>query len=308
MKLSIVVTVFNEEESIGPLIQKVRESLKEFEYEMVLVDDGSTDNTREKMLECSGADLKLVYLNRNYGQTAAMSAGIDQASGDYIVTLDGDLQNDPADIPGMLEVMDSERCDIVAGWRKNRKDNLLRTLPSEMANWFIRFFTGLKYKDHGCTLKVFKAEVAKELGLYGELHRYISVLAHMQGANIVQVAVTHHSRKFGKSKYGLGRTLKVVSDLMLMVFLQKFLQKPMHLFGTIGILSLTAAFLINAYLLWLKILGADIWGRPILILGITLLSAGIQFITIGFVAELISRNYFESQNRKTYRIKELITF
>ncbi len=308
MKLSLVITVFNEEESVKLLVEKINESLEGLNYEVVFVDDGSSDNTVKRINECAVKGITLIRLNRNYGQTAAMSAGIDQASGDYIITLDGDLQNDPADIPAMLERMKSEDCDVVAGWRKNRRDNILKTFPSAIANWFIRLFTGLKFRDYGCTLKVFKADVARGLGLYGELHRYISVLAHMQGAHIVQIPVTHHSRKFGKSKYGLGRTLKVASDLMLMVFFQKFLRKPMHLFGTIGILSFMSGLAINTYLLWLKFLGEDIWGRPILILAITLLLAGIQFITIGFVAELISRTYFESQNRKTYRIKEVVTF
>ncbi|MDA0194893.1 MAG: glycosyltransferase family 2 protein [Bacteroidetes bacterium] len=308
MKLSLVITVFNEEESIKPLIEKICASLVNLNYEVIFVDDGSSDNTVKRINECSVKGIKLVRLNRNYGQTAAMTAGIDHASGDYIITLDGDLQNDPADIPEMLEKMKSEDCDVVAGWRKDRRDNILRTFPSAIANWFIRLFTGLKFRDYGCTLKIFKTDVARSLGLHGELHRYISILAHMQGAHIVQIPVTHHSRKFGKSKYGLGRTLKVVSDLMLMVFFQKFLRKPMHLFGTIGILSFIVGLIINVYLLWLKILGEDIWGRPILILGITLLLAGIQFITIGFIAELVSRAYFESQNRKTYRVKEVVIF
>ena len=305
MKLSLVVTVYNEEDNIDPLLESINSSLSGIEYEVVFVDDGSTDGTVQKIKAAKNASVKLIILNRNYGQTAAMTAGIDQASGQYIITLDGDLQNDPADIPMMVEKLEKEGCDVVAGWRKNRKDNILRKIPSGIANGIIRWLTGVKLHDYGCTLKVFKSDIAKNLGLYGELHRFIPVMAHMQGASMVQIPVNHHHRRHGTSKYGIGRTFKVVSDLMLMVFFQKYLQKPMHLFGTLGLFSFMTGTLISTYLLVIKIMGADIWGRPLLILGITLLLGGIQLITIGFVAELIIRTYFESQDKKTYRIKEV---
>ncbi len=307
MKLSLVITVYNEEDNIKPLLTSISESLADFDYEVVFVDDGSTDKTVECIKEQANTHVKLVILNRNYGQTAAMTAGIDQATGEYIITLDGDLQNDPADIPMMVERLRQEGCDVVAGWRKNRKDNVLRKIPSGIANGIIRWLTGVKLHDYGCTLKVFKSDIAKNLGLYGELHRFIPVMAHMQGASMIQVPVNHRHRKFGTSKYGIGRTFKVVSDLMLMVFFQKYLQKPMHLFGTLGLFALLTGSAISTYLLVLKIMGEDIGGRPLLILGITMLLGGIQLITIGFVAELIIRTYFESQNKKTYRVKEVFS-
>ena len=307
MKISLVITVYNEEENIEPLLSSIRESLHNYDFEVVFVDDGSKDQTRDKIKTLADSRVKLIVLNRNYGQTAAMTAGIDHADGDYVVTLDGDLQNDPADIPAMVEKLENADCDVVAGWRKNRKDNFLRKITSGIANRLIRWLTGVKLRDYGCTLKVFKAEVAKNLGLYGELHRFIPVLAHMQGASMIQMPVTHHPRKFGMSKYGIGRTFKVASDLMLMVFFQKYLQKPMHLFGTLGLFSFVVGSLISAYLLVIKLMGQDIWGRPLLILGITMVLGGIQLITIGFVAELIIRTYFESQNKKTYLVKEVHT-
>jgi glycosyltransferase involved in cell wall biosynthesis len=248
----------------------------------------------------------LVELRKNYGQSTAMTAGIDHSSGRYVALLDGDLQNDPTDIPSMLELIKKEDWDVVAGNRKNRKDGfILRKLPSRIANALIRRMTGVYIRDYGCTLKIFKREIAEELGLYGELHRFIPVLAKLQGARITQVDVKHHPRQFGKSKYGINRTFKVMSDLILMVFLRKYLQKPMHLFGTIGFISFGLGALINLYLLTLKIMGHDIWGKPLLILGLILLLGGIQFITIGIVADINVRTYFESQNKKTYTIRKI---
>src|SRR4029078_5578428 len=208
--------------------------------------------------------------------------------------------------PFMLELAKKEDWDVVAGNRKNRKDRMfLRKIPSGIANAMIRRMTGVYIKDYGCTLKVFKKEIAEDLGLYGELHRFIPVLAKLQGAKITQVDVKHHPRKFGKSKYGIGRTFRVVSDLILMVFFRKYLQKPMHLFGTIGFISFGLGVLINAYLLILKILGHDIWGKPLLILGLIFLLGGIQLVTIGILAEITIRTYFESQQKKTYNVRKV---
>ena len=235
-----------------------------------------------------------------------MTAGIDHANAKYIAMIDGDLQNDPTDIPFMLELAKKEDWDVVAGNRKNRKDGMmLRKIPSGIANALIRKMTGVYIKDYGCTLKVFKKEIAEDLGLYGELHRFIPVLAKLQGAKITQVDVKHHPRRFGKSKYGIGRTFRVLSDLVLMVFFRKYLQKPMHLFGTIGFISFGLGVLINIYLLVLKILGNDIWNRPILILGLIFLLGGVQLITIGILAEIAVRTYFESQNKKTYNVRKV---
>lgn len=305
-ELSVVITVMNEEENIQPLLEAVRAALDGFDYEVILVDDGSTDKTKEKILDNADERTVLVELRKNYGQSNAMTAGIDHSRGKYVALLDGDLQNDPSDIPSMLSLLEKEDWDVVAGNRKNRKDGfVLRKIPSKIANALIRRMTGVYIKDYGCTLKIFKREIAEELGLYGELHRFIPVLAKLQGARITQVDVKHHARIHGKSKYGINRTFKVMSDLVLMVFMRKYMQKPMHLFGPIGFVSFGIGLLINLYLLILKIMGHDIGGKPLLILGLIFLIGGIQFITIGIVADINTRTYFESQNKKTYTVRKV---
>ncbi|GAA4735348.1 glycosyltransferase family 2 protein [Flavisolibacter ginsenosidimutans] len=305
-ELSLVIPVMNEEDNIKPLLDAVRDALKDFDYEVILVDDGSSDATRKRIVEYSDDRTVLVELRKNYGQSTAMTAGIDYAKGRYVALLDGDLQNDPTDIPFMLDLLKREDWDVVAGNRKNRKDGaVLRKFPSKIANAMIRRMTGVYIKDYGCTLKIFKKEIAEDLGLYGELHRFIPVLAKLQGARITQVDVKHHPRKFGKSKYGIGRTFRVLSDLVLMVFFRRYMQKPMHLFGTLGFISLGLGILINAYLLVLKILGHDIWGKPMLILGLIFFLGGIQLITIGILAEIAVRTYYESQSKKTYQVRKV---
>lgn len=305
MKLSLVISVFNEEENIKPLIDQVDIALADFEYEVIFVDDGSSDATVDTIRKFGNSHYKTLSFYKNYGQTAAMSAGIDQAQGEIIVTMDGDLQNDPADIPRMVKVLVEGKWDVVAGIRANRHDSFLRKFPSKIANWIIRKLTKVKISDFGCSLKIYRTDVAKNLGLYGELHRFIPVLAKMQGARITEMDVDHHPRIYGKAKYGLGRTFKVMSDLMLMVFFQKYMQKPMHLFGTLGIFTFVIGMILNIYLLVEKFLGHDIWGRPILILAITLTLGGIQLITSGIIAEVIMRTYYESQDKKIYRIKDI---
>lgn len=305
-ELSVVVTVMNEEENIHPLVDEIRGALSGIDYEVIFVDDGSTDSTRKRIKEIIDDRITLIELRKNYGQSTAMAAGIDFSTGRYIALLDGDLQNDPSDIPKMLNKLKAEDWDVVAGNRKNRKDKiLLRKIPSKIANAMIRNMTKVYIQDYGCTLKVFKREIAEELGLYGELHRFIPVLASMQGARITQVDVKHHPRKFGKSKYGLGRTFRVMSDLVLMVFFRRYSQKPMHLFGTMGFISLFLGLLINLYLLVLKVMGQDIWGKPILILGAVLLLGGVQLITIGILAEVNMRTYYESSDKKTYQVRKV---
>jgi len=305
-ELSVVITVLNERENISPLIQAIREALTTIDYEVVFVDDGSNDGTQKEIQKHSDAHIRLIELRKNYGQSTAMTAGIDHATGKYIALLDGDLQNDPSDIPFMLEKLKTEDWDVVAGNRANRKDGMfLRKIPSKIANAIIRRMTGVYIKDYGCTLKIFKREIAEDLGIYGELHRFIPVLAKLQGANITQVDVKHHARRFGSSKYGLNRTFKVMADLITMVFFRKYIQKPMHLFGTMGFISLGLGGIINMYLLILKMLGHDIWGKPILILGMILLLGGIQLITIGILAEINVRTYFEGTNRKTYQVRRI---
>jgi glycosyltransferase involved in cell wall biosynthesis len=305
-ELSLVITVINEEDNIHPLVDAIRNALTAIDYEVIFVDDGSTDATKTKIKEIIDDRIVLVELKKNYGQSTAMTAGIDHTSGKYIALLDGDLQNDPADIPFMLDLLKKEDWDVVAGNRKNRKDGaILRKIPSKIANYFIRRWTKVYIKDYGCTLKIFKREIAEELGLYGELHRFIPVLAAMQGARITQVDVRHHARKYGRSKYGLGRTFRVLSDLVTMVFFRRYIQKPMHLFGTMGFISLFFGIVINVYLLVLKILGHDIWGKPLLILGLIFLLGGIQLITIGIIAEISVRTYFEAGNKKTYQVRKV---
>jgi glycosyltransferase involved in cell wall biosynthesis len=308
MKLSVVVSMYNEEDNAALLIEQVHKALHGEEYELILVDDGSTDRTVERIKAHANMHTKLVIFRKNFGQSTAMQAGIDVANGKYIVTMDGDLQNDPADIPAMMTKLESEGWDVVAGRRANRKDGfVLRKFPSKIANWIIRKSTHVYLSDYGCSLRIYRSEIAKNLGLYGELHRFIPVLAALQGAKMTEVDVRHHARQFGESKYGINRTFKVMVDLLLMLFFQKYMRRPMHLFGGLGLFFLFFGLLINSYLLVLKLLGNDIWGRPILILGAILLFAGIQFLTIGIIMELIMRTYYESQGKKTYLIKEVFT-
>ncbi|NTU52628.1 MAG: glycosyltransferase family 2 protein [Chlorobiaceae bacterium] len=307
MKLSVVIPIMNEAESIKPLFDALLTSLDGIDHEIILVDDGSTDSTVAEIERYSTPNSRLVVLNKNYGQTTAMSAGIDQSNGELIATMDGDLQNDPADIPMMIRHLESKRLDVVAGRRVGRQDGMiLRKIPSKIANAIIRNMTNVHIHDYGCTLKVFKRDVARNLGLYGELHRFIPVLVQLYGARMEEVDVRHHARKFGKSKYGIGRTLKVLSDLLFMVFFQKYAQKPMHLFGSLGFITLFIGTGIDAYLLALKILGQKIGGRPLLSLGVILTVIGIQLITTGFIAEFIMRTYYESQNKKPYIIRQIV--
>ncbi len=307
MKLSLIIPVMNEEDNIEPLLKKVYEDLKEIDYEVILVDDGSTDETIAKIKQYANERTKTIVFNRNYGQTTAMAAGINEAEGELIATIDGDLQNDPSDIPMMIDKLEKEGWDVVAGRRANRQDGMfLRKIPSKIANYIIRKSTKVYLQDYGCTLKVFKKSIAKNLGLYGELHRFIPVLAKMQGARIVEVDVKHHARLHGVSKYGIGRTFKVVSDLLLMLFMQKYRTKPIHLFGGLGVPMLLIGMIINFYLLVLKLFGESIGNRPLMTLGIVLVIAGIQLITTGFIAELVMRTYFESQNKTPYSVREII--
>ena len=306
MKLSVVVTVYNEEENVIPLCEKEYEALEGIDYELILVDDGSTDNTVKNVRKVANSRTKLLVFNKNYGQSTAMSAGIDTAQGEYIVTMDGDLQNDPSDIPAMMAKLEESGMDVVAGVRANRQDGfVLRKFPSKIANWIIRRTTDVQLSDYGCSLRIYKSDIAKNLGLYGELHRFIPVLAKLQGAQMTEVDVKHHSRIHGESKYGINRTFRVMADLILMIFFQKYSRRPMHLFGGWGIITFMAGFAIDLYLVIYKFAtGEDIWGRPLLLLGSILILAGIQFITVGIIAELMMRTYFESQNKKTYRLKE----
>ncbi|MEM8527112.1 MAG: glycosyltransferase family 2 protein [Bacteroidota bacterium] len=306
-ELSVVVCVYNEEDNVRLLVERISEALVNYEYEIVYVDDGSTDATLANLKAIQHNGLRIIEFRKNYGQSLALMAGIDYAKGKYIVTMDGDLQNDPRDIPEMLRILKEGEYDMIVGNRVNRKDGaLLRKLPSQIANSIIRSSSGVRLKDYGCALKVFTNELAQDLGIYGELHRFITLLAVLEGAKVTQVDVKHHARQFGKSKYGLGRTFKVMSDLLLMLFFKKYMQRPMHLFGNIGVMAFLIGLLINAYFGVLKLMGQDIWGRPLLILGFLLVIAGIQFITIGIVIELQMRTYYESQQKRPYKVRNVI--
>ncbi|MET7258642.1 glycosyltransferase family 2 protein [Dyadobacter fermentans] len=301
-QISIVIPLFNEQDNVPHLLDAVRDTLKNFNYEIVAVDDGSTDNTVKMLKQAGDERLKVIVMTRNFGQTNAMAAGIAHASGEYIVTLDGDLQNDPADIPAMLDHARSGHWDIVAGYRANRLDGLLlRKLPSRMANAMIRSLTGVHLRDYGCTLKVFRREVAERLGLYGELHRFIPVLGNITGARMTEVPVRHHKRRFGKSKYGLGRTTRVLGDLLLMIYMQRWMKKPMHLFGALGGSLLAAGILL---LLWqLLHLFSGTTGT---LAGLALALSGIVIVLMGLIAEMLMRSYYEGSGKTPYTIREMI--
>ncbi len=307
-KLSVVVALLNEEENISLLIEKTTEALRDIDHELILVDDGSKDRSVAVIKKNLKPHIKLIVLRKNYGQSAAMAAGIAAAEGKYVATMDADLQNDPTDIPAMLDKMINENWELVAGIRKNRQDKMLgRKIPSLIANKLIRSSTNVTLHDYGCTLKIFTNDLAKNLDLYGDMHRFIPVLAASQGASMTEMEVKHHPRLYGKSKYGIGRTTKVMSDLLLILFMQKYFQRPMHFFGPMGILLFVAGVLINIYLGIDKVMGHEIGNRPLLTLGVILLLGGLQLILFGFMAEILMRTYYESQNKKTYRIRSIIT-
>ncbi len=304
--LSIVVPLYNEEENVALLTQKIHESLEGYTYQIIYIDDFSKDKTRSVIKDMNDPKVHLLALKKNYGQSLALAAGIDYAQGEYIITMDGDLQNDPSDIPQMLSYALDGEYDVVTGIRQKRKDSLVKKIPSKIANFLVRRVTKLDIKDNGCALKVFTKDIAKDLNLYGEMHRFITLLAFLEGAQIKQVPVKHHARHAGVSKYGLERVFKVVADMMLLLFIRKYFQRPIHLFGILGVLLIMLGILINFYLLILKLgMGEDIGNRPLLIFGMMFILGGIQLFTIGIVMELLIRTYYESQNKRPYRIKNI---
>jgi glycosyltransferase involved in cell wall biosynthesis len=304
--LSIVVPLYNEDENAVLLTQKIHESLQGYNYQIIYIDDFSTDNTRKVIKNMDDNKVHLIELKKNYGQSLALAAGLDYAEGEYIITMDGDLQNDPSDIPEMLEYAVNDEFDLVTGIRQKRKDTLVKKILSKIANFLARKVTKLEIKDNGCALKVFTRDIAKDLNLYGEMHRFITLLAHLEGAQIKQVPVKHHARNAGVSKYGLERVFKVVADMMLLLFIRKYFQRPIHLFGIFGFLMIFLGVLINIYLLIVKWgFGEDIGTRPLLIFGLMFILAGIQVFTIGIVMELLIRTYYESQKKRPYRIKKV---
>jgi glycosyltransferase involved in cell wall biosynthesis len=311
LDLSVVVPIYNEVESVPKLIDAIASSLtaSQLSYEIICVDDGSRDGSAEllKQLALNRTDLTAVLFRRNYGQTPAMAAGFNYAKSRVVVTMDGDLQNDPADIPKLLDKL-QEGYDLVSGWRKNRNDAALsRVLPSKIANWVIGKVTGVKLHDYGCSLKAYSAEIVADMNLYGELHRFLPALAFIEGARITEIPVLHHARAYGRSKYGLGRTFRVLMDLLTVFFMKKFLTRPMHVFGLLGLVSLILGTILGVYLTFLKLgLGQSIGNRPLLILAVVLVLTGVQLFSFGLLAELLMRTYHESQSRPIYRVREVV--
>ena len=311
MDLSIVVPIYNEVDNLRPLCQRVHAVLAplDWSYELVLIDDGSQDGSSELLAELHAEDdtLKVLRFRRNFGQTAALAAGFEYAHGDVIVSLDGDLQNDPVDIPRLLAKLD-EGYDLVNGWRVKRQDPFLsRRLPSQIANKIISLTTRVKLHDYGCTLKAFRRDVAKGLKLYGEMHRFIPALAGDMGARIAELPVTHHARKHGTSKYGLARTLWVVLDLLTVKLMSSYATRPSHLFGFLGLIAVLVGGGITTVLGIQRLLfDVQLANRPILLLGILLLVTGVQLLTTGLIAELLSRTYHESQEKPVYWIKDVL--
>jgi glycosyltransferase involved in cell wall biosynthesis len=307
LDLSVIVPVLDEVDSVEELHASLTEVLGSsgLEYEVIVVDDGSTDGTDRVLADLAAADprLKVIELRRNFGQTAAMSAGFDHARGAVIVPMDGDLQNDPADIPRLLTKLD-EGYDLVSGWRRNRHDTFIRRFPSRVANWLIGAVTGVKLHDYGCTLKAYRAEIAKEIRLYGEMHRFLPALASMMGARIVEIPVTHHARRHGKSKYGVRRTFKVLLDLLTVRFLSSHGTKPLYVFGGCGIVLCIAGVLAGVAVVYEK-LARDVYvhRNPLILLAVFLFLVGITFVLMGLLAELIVRTYHESQAKPIYWIR-----
>jgi glycosyltransferase involved in cell wall biosynthesis len=307
--LSVVVPLYNEQDSVGPLMARINEALADYgaPWEMILVDDGSQDETvsniRHFMAE-DQAHIQLLELQRNFGQTAAMQAGIDAARGEVIVTMDGDLQNDPIDIPRMVARLLREDLDLLSGWRKNRQDGLwLRKIPSRLANRLIGRITGVRLHDYGCSLKVYRATVIKSVRLYGEMHRFIPawVASSTSPARIKEEVVSHHARQYGQSKYGISRAYRVLLDLMFVYFFMRFRARPGHFFGRIGLVVGAIGGLILVYLAALKLVfGENIGNRPLLMLGVLLVVVSIQFFTTGIMSEMITRTYYESSDTKPY--------
>ncbi len=309
--ISVVVPIYNEVENIKLLVKEVDEALsgQPYGYELIMVDDGSTDGTTDELRKFAIANqnIRLVLLRRNYGQTAAMHAGIQHASGKYVVTMDGDLQNDPRDIPMMMDRL-NQGYDLVHGWRKNRQDKWLsRKLPSKIANWLISKVTGFPINDLGCTLKAMKTEIAQELELYGEMHRFIPILSHQLGAKSTEVITNHRARKYGETKYGIDRTFRVILDLVTVKYMLKYFASPMQLFGKIGLWTALFAIVCGTATIGMKVLGRiDMTGNPLLLASILSIILSVQFFSMGLIGEVCARIYFSTSQRKNYQVRELV--
>jgi len=311
--ISVIIPLYNEAGSIGPLYEKLLSTLDTLdgEYEILLVDDGSTDGTTEILHELARENqhVKLILFRRNFGQTAALMAGIDHAHGETIVAMDGDGQNDPSDIPQLLEQIDAGY-DVVSGWRKDRKDaKLSRVLPSRIANWVASRISGVTLNDYGCTLKAYRRTILSDIRIYGEMHRFIPIYANWEGAKVTEIPVKHHARAAGRSKYGIERTIKVVLDLIVITFLSRFASRPSYLFGTFGLLNLGLALLSGFYAIWLKFAeGKSFITTPMPLLVVFLMTIGFMSILIGLLAEMVMRTYYEAQGKPAYSIKETVNF
>ncbi len=307
MKISVVIPVFNEHGSLRALHKKLNAVLEKMDlsYEIIYVDDASTDKSASILDTISKTDskVKIITLSRNYGQTQAIAAGVDAASGEIIVTMDSDLQNDPADIPRLLAKLE-EGYDVVSGWRKKRKDDLwLKKIPSNLANTIIARLTGVKIHDLGCTLKAYRSRILKNIEFHGEIHRLLPLYAAIQGAKITEIPVKHYKRKYGKSKYGISRFFKVILDMFALIFIWKFLPKPIYAFGGIGLASLSFSGVIGLFIVFRKVFLAGVWVSPLLFIFVMFFLLGIQFILMGILAEFILRLYFGVKDLKRYRIK-----
>jgi glycosyltransferase involved in cell wall biosynthesis len=312
MNLSVVIPIKDERDNLAPLHERLCQALDPLglAYEVIVVDDGSTDGSFPLLEQLARSDprLKVVRLRRNFGQTAALQAGIDWAQGDVLVTLDGDLQNDPADIPRLLDKL-AEGYDAVLGLRANRQDHfLMRKVPSLLGNWLIRRVTGVAIKDMGCTLRAMRRDLAEALPLYGEMHRFIPVLAQQAGGRLAQIPVRHHPRRAGQTKYTLSRTVRVVLDLITLTFLHSYLPRPMHAMGLAGLVSMGLGVASLLATVWIKWFGDHTWmtGNPLLYLGVMLEMVGAQFISMGLLGEVLSRTYFESQGKTAYAVRSTL--
>lgn len=311
-RLSVVIPIFNEEQNITPLYRELKTVLggMETDYEVICVDDGSGDGSGEILQRLAQGDkrLRVIQFRKNFGQTAAIAAGVEHAQGEIIVTLDGDGQNDPRDIPRLLERLE-QGYDVASGWRRNRKDSLLnKRFPSALANRLISWLTRVKLHDYGCTLKAYRKDILKDVRLYGEMHRFIPAYASWVGARITEMEVAHHPRRHGRSKYGLSRTTSIILDLITILFLQRYSTKPIRLFGGAGMILLGLGIMTGLFVLYRRIIWGGVWISPMILISFLFITMGVMFILLGLIAEIIIRTYHESQGKPIYVVKTMINF